>query len=106
MPSTAVLEMKKQQVAALSDRIKNSCAGVVVDYKGITVSDDTQLRHELREAGVHYTVVKNTLLGRAAEAAGKADWVGRLEQGTSREEGYWGFANSQEFENIIASYGL
>ena len=54
MPSTAVLEMKKQQVAALSDRIKNSCAGVVVDYKGITVSDDTQLRHELREAGVHY----------------------------------------------------
>ena len=70
MPSTAVLEMKKQQVAALSDRIKNSCAGVVVDYKGITVSDDTQLRHELREAGVHYTVVKNTLLGRAAEAAG------------------------------------
>ena len=44
MPSTAVLEMKKQQVAALSDRIKNSCAGVVVDYKGITVSDDTQLR--------------------------------------------------------------
>ena len=69
MPSTAVLEMKKQQVAALSDRIKNSCAGVVVDYKGITVSDDTQLRHELREAGVHYTVVKNTLLGRAAEAA-------------------------------------
>ena len=70
MPSTAVLEMKKQQVAALSDRIKNSCAGVVVDYKGITVSDDTQLRHELREAGVHYTVVKNPLLGRAAEAAG------------------------------------
>lgn len=40
------------------------------------------------------------------EAAGKADWVGRLEQGTSREEVYWGFANSQEFENIIASYGL
>ena len=72
MPSTAVLEMKKQQVAALSDRIKNSCAGVVVDYKGITVSDDTQLRHELREAGVHYTVVKNTLLGRAAEPVWKA----------------------------------
>lgn len=70
MPSTAVLELKKQQVAALSDRIKNSCAGVVVDYKGITVADDTKLRHELREAGVQYTVVKNTILGRAAEAAG------------------------------------
>lgn len=70
MPSTAVLEMKKQQVAALSERIKNSCAGVVVDYKGINVEDDTKLRRELREANVEYTVVKNTLLGRAAEAAG------------------------------------
>ena len=48
----------------------------------------------------------NLCLGRASEAAGKADWVDRLEQGTSREEVYWGFANSQEFENIIASYGL
>lgn len=48
----------------------------------------------------------NLCLGRASEAAGKTDWVGRLEQGTSREEVYWGFANSQEFENIIASYGL
>ena len=35
MPSTAVLERKKQMVADLSERIKNSCAGVVVDYKGI-----------------------------------------------------------------------
>lgn len=70
MPSTAVLEMKKQQVADLSERIKNSCAGVVVDYKGITVEDDTKLRRELREANVEYTVVKNTILGRAADAAG------------------------------------
>lgn len=70
MPSTAVLEMKKQQVADLSERIKSSCAGVVVDYKGINVGDDTKLRRELREANVEYTVVKNTILGRAAEAAG------------------------------------
>lgn len=72
MPSTAVLEMKKQQVADLSERIKNSCAGVIVDYKGINVEDDTKLRRELREANVEYTVVKNTLLGRAAEDAGLA----------------------------------
>ncbi len=70
MPSTVVLEKKKAQVAALSDRIKNSCAGVVVDYKGINVDDDTKLRKELREAGVVYTVVKNSILGRAAEALG------------------------------------
>lgn len=70
MPSTAVLEKKKQMVADLSARIKNSCAGVVVDYKGINVEDDTKLRKELREAGVEYTVVKNSILGRAADDAG------------------------------------
>ena len=72
MPSTAVLERKKQMVADLSERIKNSCAGVVVDYKCINVEDDTKLRKELREAGVEYTVVKNTILGRAVEDAGLA----------------------------------
>lgn len=70
MPSTAVLEKKKQMVADLSQRIQNSCAGVVVDYKGINVEDDTKLRKELREAGVEYTVVKNSILGRAAQDAG------------------------------------
>ncbi len=70
MPSTAVLEKKKQMVAELSERIKNSCAGVVVDYKGINVEDDTKLRRELREAGVEYTVVKNSILSRAAQDAG------------------------------------
>jgi large subunit ribosomal protein L10 len=70
MPSTAVLEKKKQMVADLSERIKASCAGVVVDYKGINVEDDTKLRRELREAGVEYTVVKNSILGRAAQDAG------------------------------------
>lgn len=70
MPSTVVLERKKQQVADLSARIKESCAGVVVDYKGINVEDDTKLRKELREAGVVYTVVKNSILQRAAEECG------------------------------------
>lgn len=70
MPSTVVLEKKKQQVADLAERIKSSCAGVVVDYKGINVEDDTKLRKELREAGVNYTVVKNSILKRAAEEAG------------------------------------
>ena len=70
MPSAVVLEKKKQQVADLSERIKNSVAGVIVDYKGINVADDTNLRKDLREAGVEYTVVKNTILKRAAEDAG------------------------------------
>ena len=62
MPSASVLEQKKKIVAEVADRISNSCAGVIVDYKGISVADDTALRRELREAGVEYTVVKNTLI--------------------------------------------
>lgn len=65
MPSVQVLEQKKQVVAELVERLNGSCAGVIVDYKGINVVDDTKLRKELREAGVDYTVVKNTLLKRA-----------------------------------------
>ena len=57
MPSEKVLEVKKQQVAALKERIQNSCAGVIVNYEGISVADDTKLRKELREAGVEYTVI-------------------------------------------------
>ena len=70
MPSEKILELKKQQVAALKEKIDASCAGVVVSYQGINVADDTKLRKELREAGVDYFVVKNTLLRRAAEKAG------------------------------------
>ena len=70
MPSAKVLEQKKQVVAALSETLKGAVAGVIVDYKGITVADDTALRRELREAGVQYTVVKNRLLGLATKDAG------------------------------------
>ncbi len=70
MPSQKVLEQKQQAVAELADRIQGSVAGIIVDYKGITVEDDTKLRKELRENGVKYTVVKNTLIKRAAEKAG------------------------------------
>ena len=70
MPSQKVLEQKQQAVAQLAERIQGSVAGIIVDYKGITVEDDTKLRKELRENGVKYTVVKNTLIKRAAEKAG------------------------------------
>ena len=51
MPSEKTLELKKQQVAALSEALKSSCAGIIVDYKGISVADDTALRKKLREGG-------------------------------------------------------
>lgn len=65
MPNASVLEKKQQQVADLKEQLSAAVTGVVVDYSGITVADDTALRKELREAGVNYFVVKNTILARA-----------------------------------------
>lgn len=62
MPSAKILEAKKAEVAAIGERLQGACAGVLVDYKGINVADDTALRKELREAGVEYTVTKNTMI--------------------------------------------
>ncbi len=70
MPSEKILSQKKETVAELTSKIKKAVAGVVVDYKGITVADDTKLRKELREAGVDYAVVKNTMLRFAAKEVG------------------------------------
>lgn len=70
MPSNKVLEEKKAYVEGLAEVLKNSCAGVLVEYKGITVEQDTRLRADLRAADVKYSVVKNTMLKRAAEQAG------------------------------------
>ena len=73
MPSNAILEQKKQVVADLAELIKASASGVVVNYQGITVENDTALRKALREAGVKYVVMKNTLTGRACEMCGYGD---------------------------------
>ena len=62
MPSEKILEAKKAKVEQLTDLLINSVSGVLVDYKGITVDEDTKLRKELREAGVNYFVEKNTML--------------------------------------------
>ena len=70
MPNAKVLEAKKATVAALSEQIKGASAGVFVDYKGISVAQDTELRNKFREAGVEYTVVKNTLTRLAARECG------------------------------------
>ncbi len=73
MPSNKILEQKKQVVEALAEQIKNAQAGVLVKYEGIKVSEDTELRTALRKAGVEYTVMKNTLTGRACDIAGYGD---------------------------------
>ena len=63
----AKVEQKQPIVAEISEHLNGATAAVVVDYRGLTVAQDTALRKELRENGVNYFVVKNTLLGRAVE---------------------------------------
>lgn len=70
MPSNKVLEEKKQVVESLAAMMQTAAAGVLVRYEGIKVAEDTELRNALRKAGVHYTVMKNTLTGKACDIAG------------------------------------
>ena len=70
MPSTKVLEGKKAVVSDLSKKIQESTSVVFVDYKGITVAQDTELRKQFRDAGVEYSVVKNTLTRFATQQNG------------------------------------
>ena len=87
MPSEKILQEKQALVANLTDRLSASVAGVIVSYKGITVEDDTALRRKMREAGVNYTVVKNTLLRRAAESTGLSELNPVLEGTTALATG-------------------
>ncbi|MBQ2119046.1 MAG: 50S ribosomal protein L10 [Clostridia bacterium] len=70
MASKAILEKKQADVAALAELMKNAASGVIVQYQGITVEDDTKMRADLRKAGVKYSVIKNSITERACEQVG------------------------------------
>lgn len=76
MPSDKILKQKQEEVQALTSELQNALVGVIVNYKGINVDADTKLRKELREAGVNYRVIKNSIMSRAAKDAG----MGELEK--------------------------
>ena len=61
MPNAKVLSEKQAIVASLTEKLQGAAAGIIVDYKGITVAEDTALRAECRKNEVDYAVVKNTL---------------------------------------------
>ena len=63
----AKVELKQPIVQAIADDIKDAASVVLVDYRGLTVAQDTELRKQLREAGVIYKVCKNTMMRRAFE---------------------------------------
>ena len=66
----AKVELKQPIVAEISELLNGAASAVVVDYRGLTVAQDTELRKQFREAGVDYAVVKNTLTNFAAKNAG------------------------------------
>ena len=72
MPNAKVLEQKKLAVETLAEKMGRAASGVLVKYEGITVEDDTKMRAALRKAGVEYTVLKNSIIGRACDNAGFA----------------------------------
>ncbi|MBP2028892.1 large subunit ribosomal protein L10 [Acetoanaerobium pronyense] len=70
---TKAIEMKQGVVSEISEKLQKSVSCVVVDYKGLTVEEVTELRNKFREAGVDYKVYKNTLVRRAAEQVGNME---------------------------------
>lgn len=74
---------KAAKVAEIKELLSNSKCTILVDFCGLTVAQDTELRRKMREAGVHYNVVKNTLLRIAAEQAGIEGLEPSLEKNTA-----------------------
>lgn len=70
LSSQAVLESKQKVVEEISDKFQRAVVAVLTDYRGLNVSEATKLRKELRDAGVEYKVLKNTLTRLAAEKIG------------------------------------
>ena len=83
MPNAKVLSEKQEIVAALAERIRTAQAGILVDYEGITVAEDTELRTAMRKDGVEYTVVKNTLTRKALDQLNMSELDSHLNGATS-----------------------
>ena len=77
------LQIKSQVVAEIVEKLQKSSSTIVVDYKGLTVEEVTELRKKMREAGVQYKVYKNTLVRRAAQEVGITEFNDELLVGTN-----------------------
>jgi large subunit ribosomal protein L10 len=73
MPNAKVLLEKQQMVSDVTEKLKESSCTVVADYRGLTVAQVTQLRKTLREAGIEFQVLKNTVVRRATAQAELTD---------------------------------
>ncbi|PLR96356.1 50S ribosomal protein L10 [Bacillus sp. T33-2] len=66
---SSAIEQKKLIVDEIADKLKASKSTIVVDYRGLNVAEVTELRKQLRDAGIDFKVYKNTMTRRAAEVA-------------------------------------
>ena len=83
MPSEKILSEKQELVKTLAEKLGGSVSGVLVDYRGTNVVKDTEMRRKMREAGVDYTVIKNTMLRFATTEAKLEDLHQYLEGPTA-----------------------
>jgi len=98
----ATKEKKAQLIDSLQEVISRCSVGVLTDYRGLTAAEMTELRRQLREAGVEYRVVKNTLARFAAERAGKDELVSFFEGPVAIAFGY---GDITEPAKALAAYG-
>jgi len=83
MASEKILEVKKQQMAELREKLLTMGSVILADYRGLTVAQDTAMRSEMRKANIEYKVIKNRLLKKAVEGTKYEDLMPHLEGPTS-----------------------
>ena len=82
------LEIKKTVVAEIKEKLEKAQSAVLVDYRGLTVAEDTELRSNCRKAGVEYVVLKNTMITLAAKELGIEGLEASLKSPTAVAFGY------------------
>ena len=88
MSNVKILENKKTIVANIKEKFEKAQTVVLVDYRGLTVAEDTELRNQLRQAGVEYCVLKNTMINLATKEMGFDQMAAHLEGPTAVAFGY------------------
>ena len=88
MSNAKILESKKTVVANIKEKFDKAQTVVLVDYRGLTVAEDTELRNQLRQAGVEYCVLKNTMINLATKDMGFDQLSAHLEGPTAVAFGY------------------
>lgn len=99
------LELKKKVVEDITEKIKNSKSVVFVNYKGLTVAEDTELRNAFRKANVEYKVLKNTLVRKAFNEMGVTDFDNDLNGPTAVAFGSDETGASKVIVEAVKKYG-